>query len=208
MLETGVLSVALSVGQTLPLAGLGLALAVARLREAIVDGALFGAGLVFGLVGREWFLSAILSGPGTTYRLRLVAPLACLVIGLVLAAPMRLRRWLLPFAALCAGALLGFAIKLNDPSFHDPTFAWGATGAAIWLVSAVGLTGRRFDRPWLEVAVRILGSWLIAIGLLIGGAALVHGPTPDNSPPPADVPLPYPSTGPGAPPLQPPRFVP
>jgi hypothetical protein len=172
LFEGGVLSIALTVDRALPLAGLGLALAIAQGREAALGILLLGLGLVLGFVGREWLLSLILTGPKTIYRLRLIGPLACLVVGVTLVSPERTRRWLRALAAVGLGALLALAIKLDDPSFHDPNFPRGAIAATIWLASAVGLTGRSFAQPWLGTAVRIFGSWLIAIGLLLGGAAL------------------------------------
>jgi hypothetical protein len=54
----------------------------------------------------------------------------------------------------------------------------------------VALTWHGFDRPGLATAGRILGSWLIAIGLLLAGASIVPrhvvALAPVAPPPPAE----------------------
>jgi hypothetical protein len=90
----------------------------------------------------------------------------------------------LPPAATVAGAMLAIGIKLVDPSFHDPNFLRGALVTSVWLVGAVALTVHLVNRPWLGIAIRILGSWLIAIGLMLGASMLVQRPTIGAAPPP------------------------
>jgi hypothetical protein len=51
---------------------------------------------------------------------------------------------------------------------------------------------RAFRRGWFSIFGRILGSWLLAIGLLYGGASLVppkRQPPPPAVQPPPDLPL-------------------
>jgi hypothetical protein len=59
---------------------------------------------------------------------------------------------------------------------------------AFWIVAAVCLTVRAFRQPWFDIPGRILGSWLIAIGLLYGGASLVPRRTPAAPPRPLQAP--------------------
>jgi hypothetical protein len=174
--ERGALSVLLSVELALPLIGLGLAAALVPSREAAAAALLFAAGLVIGFYAREWLLSVIVTGAAAVYRLSLIGPVACLAAGVTLVATGWPRRGLLPFAGVVVGVALGLAITLNDPSFHDRSFPRGAIAATTWLAVAVGLTGRGFgfDRPWLGIGARIFGSWLIAIGLLLGGATIAR----------------------------------
>jgi hypothetical protein len=184
MLARGAVAVILSYERALPLLGLGCALALMRPAQAALGAALVALGLWLGFAARDWLIAAIVSGPATTSRLALPGPIACLAAGLVLAVPDRLRAWLLPLAALVIGAMLAIAIKLVDPSFHDPNFLRGAIAASVWLVAAIALTGRLCDRPWFRIALRIVGSWLIAIGLMLGAAILLPRPNIGNIPQP------------------------
>jgi hypothetical protein len=84
--------------------------------------------------------------------------------------------------AIIIGAMLAIGIKLVDPSFHDPNFIRGAIAASLWLVAVPGLTGRLLDRPWFRIATRIFGSWLIAIGLILGASILIPRRTIGDNP--------------------------
>jgi hypothetical protein len=176
MLERGALSVILSYQRALPLLGLGCALATVRSSEAALAAILAAVGLWLGFDYRDWLINAVISGPSTTARLGLPGPISCLCAGLLLAAPRRLRAWLLPPTAIVIGAMLAIGIKLVDPSFHDPNFLRGAVAAGLWLVGAVAFTVHLCDRPCVGIAIRILGSWLIAIGLMLGASILVPRP--------------------------------
>ena len=96
-----------------------------------------------------------------------------------------MRRGLLPFAAAMAGVMLVFAIRVTDPSLHDWRFPFAGIAIALWIVAAVALTVRAFRRDWFTIPGRILGSWLIAVGLLYGGASLI--PKRNVLPPPPPV---------------------
>jgi hypothetical protein len=186
MLERGALSVILSYQRALPLLGLGCALATVRRWQAVLAATLAAVGLWLGFESRDWLINALMSGPATAARLGLPGPISCLAAGLLLAAPQWLRSWLLPAMAIVIGAMLAVAIKLADPSFHDPNFIRGAVAASAWLVGAVGLTLHVCYRPWLGTALRIFGSWLVAIGLMLGASFLVpRAATVAVPPPPA-----------------------
>ncbi len=203
--EQGALSVWLSVELALPLAGLGLGIALVPAGDAVAAAVLFAVGLFVGFLAREWLLAVIVTANGALYRLRLLGPAACLAAGAMLVSPVRLRRWLLPVAAAVIGVAVGLAITLNDPSFHDRSYPRAAIAAACWLVVAVALTGRPFDRPWLRIGARIFASWLLAIGLLLGGATLAKqfGAYDNLSPR-----RPVPKAPPGAPTVKPPDYDP
>ena len=81
--------------------------------------------------------------------------------------------------------MLGLVIRLMDPSLHEPAYTWTPVLIAFWIIVAVSLTIRAFWRGWFPIFARIFGSWLLAIGLLYGGAMLVT----KRQPPPA-APLP------------------
>jgi hypothetical protein len=182
MLERGGMSVILSYERALPLLGFGCVLALMRPWQAALGAVLVLLGLWLGFVAREWLIAALVSGSKTAGRLGLPGPISCLAGGLVLAISERHRPWLLPPMAIIIGAMLAIAIKLVDPSFHDPNFIRGAIAASVWLVAVPALTGRRLDWPWFRIAIRILGSWLIAIGLMLGASILIPRPSIGVSP--------------------------
>jgi urease accessory protein len=102
------------------------------------------------------------------------------VLGLLLAANVRI-----PTAALCTLAL-GVALMRGAANAGDAgpesslvLFAAGLTVAgyaAITLIMAVTLAFRGTDGSpslaWRAIAIRALGSWVAAIGLMMGGVAL------------------------------------
>jgi hypothetical protein len=184
MLARGGLAILLSYERALPLLGLGCVLALMRFRHAALGAGFAILGLYLGFASREWLIAAIVAGPATVGRLALPGPIACLAAGIVLVSPDRLRAWLAPPAAIVIGAMLAIGVKLVDPSFHDPNFLRGAIGAGVALVAASGVLGHLCDRPWFRIALRIVGSWLIAIGLMLGAAILVPRPTIGNAPQP------------------------
>lgn len=183
MLERGALAVLLGYPQALPLFGLGCALALVRGRQTALAAALAVLGLWLGFEYRDLLINAVLSGAATRVRLGLPGPVSCLAVGVVLAVPPGLRSWLLPPAAVVTGAMLAVGIKLVDPSFHDPDFLRGALAASLWLVAAVGLTVHLISGRWLGIAVRIFGSWLVAIGLMLAALMLVLRPATGAAPP-------------------------
>jgi hypothetical protein len=86
--------------------------------------------------------------------------------------------------------MLALAIALTDPDLDDAVIPLTGVTVAFWVVVTVALTVRAFRRGWFVVAGRILGSWLIAGGLLYGGASLVPRPSLPPSPPPTTPPPP------------------
>src|SRR5206468_7950249 len=102
-----------------------------------------------------------------------LGPLCCVIAGIMLATARRLRLWIMPAATALCGAALGFLAALHDPTLGDPRFAGGAAAAGLWLGAAAPAFLRLFDLSWLRIGGRILASWLIAIGLLLGGSKFV-----------------------------------
>ncbi len=164
---------ALAPVRVLPLLGLGVALALVDIYLCVVSLLLFACGIAAGLVTQDHFVTALAALPQAASHDFLTGPISCLAVGLALATGARLRRGLLPFAALIAGAMLVFANRVSDPSLHDWRFPLAGIAIALWIVGSVMLTLRAFRRDWFTIPGRILGSWLIAIGLLYGGATLM-----------------------------------
>jgi hypothetical protein len=171
---------ALAPERLLPLIGLGTACGLVGAPIFAVTLALFVLGIAGGLAMQGWLISTIYTiAEGPTY-LFLTGPISCLAIGLALVPGARLLPWLLPLAAFIAGTMLALAVFLTDPSLHDPLYVLTPTLAAIWITGAVALTLQVFRRGWFAIFGRILGSWLVAVGLLYGGASLL----PILKPPP------------------------
>ncbi|MBZ9708850.1 hypothetical protein LB543_19200 [Mesorhizobium sp. ESP7-2] len=178
-----ILNSGLSAERVMPLAGLGVAIALARGRHVAVALATFLLGVVLGIAFRDRYLAIMADVPGVTTHLFLTGPVSALTAGLLLILPARVRRWILPVGAMLIGAMLGVATTLTDPTLHDPAISMIATLIGLWILAAIGLSGHAFWHGWFPIAARILGSWLIAIGLLLGGAAIASKP-PVLAPPP------------------------
>jgi hypothetical protein len=184
----------LAPARVLPLIGLAAAFALIGQRARSAALALFGLGIIVGLVGQDRLLAILDLVPGAATHLFFTGPISYLAAGAALVAGARWREGLAPAAALIAGAMLALTIKLTDPSLHEPAYTWTPVLIALWIVAAVTLTLRAFRRGWFTIFGRILGSWLLAIGLLYGGASLVlpkrQPPLPPASVPPLpDLPL-------------------
>jgi len=157
----------------LPLIGLGIALARTAVWPALVVVAAFVAAVPLGFLVEHQVAAALTLGPDASDRLVFAGPLCCLVVGLALAPAGALRLWIMPVAAVLAGAMLGFLIAFHDPSLGNPRFAWGAAAAGLWLAVTPWALLQRVDRAWLRIGSRIFASWLVAIGLLLGGSKYV-----------------------------------
>ena len=169
-----ILSSALVPERMLPLAGVGIALALVRLRYCLAALGLFGGGMAIGFIAHDRLLSALEEIPQATSHHFLIGPISSVTIGLALVLPgVRLRSWLLLFAAAVSGSLWAVAIEVTDPEVDDLAIPVAGVVVGIWIVLAVSLTARAFQRGWFSIPARIFGSWLIAIGILYGAASLV-----------------------------------
>lgn len=194
-----ILSDTLAPARVLPLVALGAAFALVGARALLAALALFALGIAGGLFAEDrllWLLDTI---PRAATHLFLTGPISYMAAGIALVASASWRTWLAPPAAAIFGAMLGLTIRLTDPSLHEAAFTWIPVLIAFWIVLAVTLCLRGFWRSWFPIFGRILGSWMLAIGLLYGGASVI--PKPARAPPPSTTPRPGP--GPGVPLRQP-----
>ena len=191
-----ILHSALTPERVLPLIGIGIALGLAGTRTYAAGALLFGLGIAAGFTLYKPILDPLWALPHATESKFMTGPIASVVAGLVLVSGRRLRTWLLLPATGVVGLMLALAIVVTDPSLNDPTNSRAGVLIALWIVGAVSLSLRAFRYGWFDIAGRIAGSWLIAIGLLYGGVALLPKP-------PIPVPsltLPSPKFAPGLPP--------
>ena len=108
-------------------------------------------------------------GPGVV-----IANLAAIaILGLAVALAVPVPAFVLPIAAFLLGIGQGFPNTGTMPSGALPElFLLGVVVAA--LLSLVGATALAWkaQTPWQRVAVRALGSWISAIGLMVLGLQL------------------------------------
>lgn len=117
---------------------------------------------------------------GLDEDLFLVTPLTVMLIGASLWVPAPLRFAGAVLAAALTGLDLALFIGLDDIGVGIPVFAAGAMLSALWLIVAPGLLLRQFDRTWLTIPGRIVGSWLMVIGAIV--LASMYAPQPVVAP--------------------------
>jgi hypothetical protein len=187
-----ILSETLAPVNVLPLVALGVAFGMIGLRASIAAHVLFALGIAGGVLAEDRLLFLLDRVPGAATHMFLTGPVTYLAAGVALVVSARSRAYAAPPAAAVFGAMIGLSTKLTDPSLHEPAYTWTPILIAFWMVLAVALSLRGFWRGWFPVFGRILGSWMLAIGLLYGGVALI----PKTAPPPPAVALP-PASAPG-----------
>ena len=186
-----ILSETLAPANVLPLIALGVAFGLIGPRALLAALLLFALGIAAGVLAEDRLLQWLYPIPGAATHLFLTGPISYLAAGVALVTSARWRSYAAPPAAALFGAMSGLAVKLTDPSLHEAAYTFTPALTAVWIVLAVALSLRGFWRNWFLIFGRILGSWMLAIGLLYGGASLV----PKRAPPPA-VALP-PTSAPG-----------
>lgn len=107
-----------------------------------------------------------LEGNGATQGLPLLGA------GLMLLVPFERFRAYVPVALLALGAVLGAEIGIELPTGASPVlFLCGIGFAAVILLAYAQEFWTRFYRPWFDIAVRIVGSWFIAVAVILVGAS-------------------------------------
>lgn len=173
---------------SLPLLGAGLILARIDQRAATAGYSLFLVALTGSVLTTGPLADWLIVTPGAIERFVLVGPASAIMVGAALVLPDAFRRWLAPVAMLLTGMAFGISIRLFDPTGGDRRFAVTLIVVALWLVSVSFLIGRRQRRPWFTIATRIVGSWLIAIGMLLGAFLVLPRQNADTLSPASDPP--------------------
>jgi len=195
LMEGGVAYAIVTYDLVLPLVGLGVALTPMTRWQTILVAVIFTVGIPLGILSEHRLLSATGLPPSAARYFIYLGPLCCVIAGLTLAAAGSLRAWIMPAATLVTGAALGFLVALHDPTVGNPRFACGAAAVGLWLIAAAPALLPRSGGSWLKIGSRILASWLVAIGLLLGGSKFVvqqrvervSAPTPLFVQPPASL---------------------
>lgn len=127
--------------------------------------AAFIAGLLLGVV-----LSTIL--PVSPDALRFLGGLnlaSLFVLGALAAAALRLPSWLVAFLAALFGASHGLENGLDLAGALSVLSAVGILAAGLVAAAPVAVLVVRLRAGWQRVAVRVAGSWVAAIGLIVLG---------------------------------------
>lgn len=167
----------------LALAMLGLSLGAAMAETRLDFGAIVGVFLGVLLVMLSFFdpiFGVILASP-LGEVLYLIAPTAVMLTGAALWLTGRYRQWAIMLAAGVVAFSFSLFVGLDDMGVGLVDFAFGTVISALWLVLAPALLLRHFRGPWLLIPSRIVGSWLIVIGVIV--LVSLYVPLPSKAPP-------------------------
>lgn len=182
---TGLLLAPTNYGLVVPLLALGAAMAEFETLLLIEALALFAAGLAVMASISEGLLLAHQEALSIFVRFPLTNCALALASGAALLAGPSLKGIPSAAAALLAGAAFGTTIGLYSPG--DDASIWftgpaSLAGTALVLFAAFALA-KLGQTAWLAIARKILGSWLIATGILLAGFPLVpRKPEPPELP--------------------------
>lgn len=164
------------------LAMLGLAVACAmapRAADMRTIVLVFFAVLAGMLMFFDPIFRAIFASPLGEY-LFLIAPAAVMLTGASLWVAGVWRQRVVLLAAAVVAFSLSLFIGLDDLGIGIFDFTAGSVLCALWLVVAPALPLRRFRGPWLTIPSRIIGSWLVVIGIIV--LASLYVPLPVKAP--------------------------
>lgn len=180
-LELGALFTLSVYDLALAMLGLALGAAMAETRRdfAAVVGVFLGI-LVVMLAFFDPIFGVIRSSP-LGEVLYLVAPTAVISTGAALWLTGRWRQWAVMLAAGVVAFSFSLFVGLDDIGVGLIDFAFGTVLSALWLVLAPALMLRHFRGPWLKIPARIVGSWLVVIGVIV--LVSLYVPMPLKAPP-------------------------
>ena len=124
------------------------------------------------LVPTAWFVGGLAGfAAGVAFPFPVEA-FSFLVLGGLVAADVALPPGAVAALAVALGTVHGFT---NGTVLRDGPGASGLIGIAAVLFVLVALAAAlvvAFERPWARIAVRVAGSWIAAVGMLMFGWAL------------------------------------
>jgi urease accessory protein len=98
-----------------------------------------------------------------------VAPLSILILGLLVATDIKLSNWIFTFIVLVVGFTHGV---FNGVALKEGPGVLGLIGIMVTLFVLVALVSAfvvSLKQPWMRIVVRVAGSWVAAIGMLMFG---------------------------------------
>lgn len=189
-LDHWLLSSTFTIERLLPLAGTGFMIGQLSGRQRLPVLLVLGFGFFAGFATRDMLMLMLAPLPAAATHFFLVGPIACLIVGLLLVLPAQMRFWPALILMPMLGSALALAIYFSDPSLHDRLYLPLALPAALWLILISAIAAGVATATWTTIGVRVYGSWLLAIGMLYGGAYMASKqtqlvPPPFAEPPPA-----------------------
>ncbi len=127
------------------------------------------------LLPAAWMAGGLLGLQLTPKPTPLLAPISCLLAGALVASDLRLSANAVAAVATSVGLVHGF---LNGTTLRHQGAEIGAlqlVGVITSLFAIVALAAAlvvSLRRPWTRIAVRVAGSWIAAVGLLMLGWAV------------------------------------
>jgi urease accessory protein len=158
---SGMLHPLLALDQIVPLIALALLAGQQQRRAAVAVLCVLPVSVVAGAAaGLAWKAPAFLS------FLNIAAMVA---LGLLVALSRPLPQALVCALAAALGLALGQALGADITADEAPRFIPGvALATLVVAVYGIGLV-RRLQAPWMRIAVRVAGSWVAAIGIMVLG---------------------------------------
>ena len=132
--------------------------------------------LILFLLPVAWLAGALAGGRTETVSFTAISAISFLISGALVAADLRLKRGTVATIAVvlgfCDGYINGISIRPTGSGYLDLVGAIAAIFVAVAIVAAFVI---RLRRPWTRVAVRVVGSWIAATGLLLLGWSVHSG---------------------------------
>jgi len=194
-IEDGLVSAVLAYERVLALLGMGLGAARQTGLPRWSSVVAVAVGIAAGIVGEADVANSTFVA-NHLFLIALPGPAASIVAGLGLAAPLQAQKWILPCMAAVIGGLIGLAIGFAAPAGEMLGFSTGATLGCLWIAATPALLLPPLRITWTRILVQILGSWLIAIGVMLGAARLIPATRPPEPLPVPSPALPMPATPP------------
>jgi urease accessory protein len=134
--------------------------------------------LILFLLPVAWLAGALAGGRTETASFTVISAISFLVSGALVAADLRLKHGTVATIAVvlgfCDGYINGISIQPNGSGSLDLV---GAIATIFVVVAIVAAFVIRLKQPWTRVAIRVVGSWIAATGLLLLGWSFHSGRT-------------------------------
>ena len=97
-----------------------------------------------------------------------VARIQLILLGLIVLTDLRMSATLASLLTLLVSGVVGLehGVTPSGDPWNQPAPALGFLLAAAGLFAAAGLVSQRFPTGWQRIAIRVVGSWLAAIGAI------------------------------------------
>ena len=123
-----------------------------------------------------WLVGALAGCRMETAAFTGISAISFLVPGALVAADLRLKRGTVATIAAVLGFCDGFLYSTAIQPAHSGSLDLvGAVAALFVVVAMVSAFVIWLKRPWMRVAVRVVGSWITATGLLLLGWSVHSG---------------------------------